>query len=324
MFSAKNIHSPNLFVVGAVKSGTSSLHAYLRQHPAIFMSPIKEPHFFSDDLRLENFSREYRDRVKLDVNEYLRNAILPSRHIAFIDELHQYSQLFREAGDASIIGESSPGYLYSNRAAERIFDFNPQAKILMVLRHPVERAYSHYLMDVRDFENSDVGFVAAFERDVAAVKKGWGNSHLYLELGLYSDQVQRYLDRFPEEQLKICLYDDLQHDPAGFMGEIFQFLGVDGTARDVIELSTHEHVASLPKFTMLNRLLFTSDLAKKLSNVLPHKFRRYLKKSMLSQKSIPQLKQAEFDHVIDYFRDDIQKLSVLLHRDLRQWSHMSK
>ena len=223
--SRERIKLPNFFVVGAAKAGTSSLGHYLNQHPDVYISPVKEPLFFSKDFRREAFRPEYLASVaSLDVGSYLRNHPLPHKPIAHIDDPEDYLALFREVENEKAIGELSTGYLYSSCAAENIFKFNPASKIVVVLRQPVERAYSHHQMAVRDFVDFDYDFISALERDYAAQEKGWGISHLYVELSLYFDQVRRYLEIFPEKQVKIFLFDDLKRDPVKFLSELFEFL----------------------------------------------------------------------------------------------------
>jgi hypothetical protein len=311
---------PNFFVVGAAKAGTSSLSYYLRQHPEIYVSPIKEPHYFSEDICEADFKPEYRQSVALDLQDYFRKSPLSQKHIAHIRGQAHYLALFREVGSEKAIGELSTGYLYSACAAENLFRFNPQAKIIIVLRQPVERAYSHYLMDLRGSWDLDSSFLSAIEQDFAEKEKGWGKTHLYIELGLYSAQVRRYLDRFPENQVKIALYDDLVADSVGFMEGIYQFLEVDPALSNTIDFTKREGVASLPRLKIKNDYLpIANRLRHFLSHLIPHKIQRQAKQWIYTNKAVPRLTQAEFERVLPYFQTDIQKLSALIKRDLSNW-----
>ena len=218
---------PNLFIVGAAKAGTTSLHKYLDQHPDIYMAPIKEPHHFSSDINFEEFNENYKQQVRFDLKRYLTQKRLTNKHIAFIEDKEKYLELFREANNEKYFGEGSNGYLYSKVAAKEICDFNPHARIIILLRNPVDRAFSHWLMDFRNTDNDIGNFVEALEADYKGKYKGWGVSHLYVELGRYSNQVKRYLDNFPKEQIKIFLYEDFRKNNLHVLNDIFRFLGVE-------------------------------------------------------------------------------------------------
>lgn len=316
---------PNFFVVGAAKAGTSSIGDYLSRHPSVYISPIKEPHFFSKDIRMADFRADYRERAFFDVEAYLKNHPLPHKHIAHIDDESQYLELFREVKNEKAIGELSAGYLYSNCAAENLFKFNPDARIVMVLRQPVERAYSHYLMDVRDLWSCDSGFINALERDFASSEKGWGKSHLYVELGLYFEQVSRYLKRFPESQVKIFLYEDFKNDPVGFIQELCEFLEVAPSALSAKDVAEHKNVAALPRFKIPGACLPVLNVFRKYTGMLlPDKIKPQIRKVMFSSKNVPKLREDEFEQTMKYFSEDIQKLSVLIKRDLQSWHQMSK
>ena len=317
--------SPNFFIVGTAKAGTSSIGDYLNRHPEIYISPIKEPHFFSEDIRMADFRSDYRERASFDVKAYLENHPLPYKHIAHIDNQSQYLELFREVKNEKAIGELSTGYLYSNCAAENLFKFNPDAKIVMVLRQPVERAYSHYLMNIRDLWDYDSSFINALERDFASSEKGWGKSHLYVELGLYFEQVGRYLKRFPESQVKIFLYEDLKNDPVKFIKKLCEFLEVGTYSLSPKDIAEHKNVAVLPRLKIQRAYLpIFNGFRKYIGMFLPDKVKDQIRKMIFSSKNVPKLREDEFMQAMKYFSEDIQKLSVLIKRDLQSWHQMSK
>jgi len=340
MFSHRNISSPimhdlckinnstktpNFFIVGAAKAGTSFISGYLNRHPAIYISPIKEPHFFSKDIRIPDFRLDYMERVFFDVKEYLKNHTLPRKHIAFIDDLSQYLELFREVKNEKAIGELSTGYLYSNCAAEYLFKFNPDAKIIMILRQPVERAFSHYLMNVRDFWSRDYGFINAIESDFTSSEKGWGKSHLYVELGLYYEQVSRYLKRFPESQVKVFLYEELRDDPAKFIKDLCKFLEVYPHAVPVNKVVIYDNISTVPKLKILSAYLPVLEIFRKYIFIyLSENLRKQLKRTMTSREKLPVMRQDEFEQAMKYFNDDIKKLSILIKIDLQSWHQLQK
>lgn len=320
-----SVKKPNFFIVGAAKSGTSSLGGYLSQHPEIYISPIKEPHFFSEDIRMDDFRTDYRDRATFDVKAYLKKHPLPYKHIAHIDDQSQYLELFREVKNEKAIGELSSGYLYSNCAAENLLKFNSDAKIVMVLRQPVERAYSHYLMNIRDFWDYDSGFLNALEHDAASSEKGWGKSHLYVELGLYFEQVSRYLKRFPESQIKIFLYEDFKNDPVEFIQELCEFLEVEPSTLSAKNITENKNAAALPRFKIPGVYLPIFNVNRKyIGMFMPDKIKSQIRKAISSSKNVPKLRGDEFEQAMKYFSEDVQKLSVLIKRDLQSWHQMSK
>ena len=165
---------PNFFVVGAGKAGTTSLYNYLKAHPQIYMSPIKEPHHFATDIDVTAFSEDYRKTCLQDVSGYVRGDMTEPVHVAHVTGRDDYLRLFRHAVDEVAIGEISNSYLVSKRAAVEIRAAVPHARIIMVLRDPVARAYSQYLMDLR-IGYVRRSFMEEFETDVARPDASWGN-----------------------------------------------------------------------------------------------------------------------------------------------------
>src|SRR5205807_6443730 len=124
-----------------------------------------------------------------------------------ITDRDEYLRLFSKSNGRRIIGDASPSYLWHPEVPRRINEVAPDAKIAIILRDPVERAYSHYLMDYREGAQSRP-FYSALLEDMHRPKKGWGVSYLYYELGLYAQQVRRYLETFTPERVKILLFED--------------------------------------------------------------------------------------------------------------------
>ncbi len=133
----------------------------------------------------------------------------------------EYEKLFADAGDAKAIGETSPAYLAVPDTPELIAKMIPDAKLIMILRNPIERAYSHYLMRRRQGKETRESFEECLEAiDLDPMRS-------YKSRGFYGEQLERYLKEFPIEQLKIFLYEDLLEDPVALVQECCSFLGVD-------------------------------------------------------------------------------------------------
>ncbi|AIA54965.1 sulfotransferase family protein [Acidithiobacillus caldus] len=222
---------PNLFIVGAVKCGTTSLYAYLRQHPQIFFPEMKEPHF------------------------YTRPQPAPEQAhlIQYVADADDYAKLYAHAGGYPWRGDASPSYLWSAQAAQRIRADVPQARILILLRDPVQRAYSQYLMDFREGVVND-DFYTILLRDWQRPDKGWGVSQLYVELGQYLDQVRRYRELFGPEQVRVYLLEELKRDARAVLLDIADFLGIDPAPIDGIDLHLAHNAHRQPRGEWARRL----------------------------------------------------------------------
>ena len=309
---------PNFFVVGAVKAGTTSLYYYFKQHPEIYMSPIKEPHYFSKDIDINSFREDYKKIAIINIQKYFSQPKLTELQVAFIRDFEHYKQLFREVKNEKAIGEISNSYLYSKVAAQEIRKTIPDAKIIMILRDPVERAFSHYLMNLRDGLTSETDFVSEVINDFKKNPKGWGISHLYIELGLYYNQVKRYLETFPEKNVKIILYDDYKENPLKTLNEIWDFLEV---SKDVEpDMSKRYNTAAIPKYPRLNTIArkFYTILTPILPLDTREKMKNYYKKITMKPEK-RKLLDSERRILLEYFEEDIKKLSKLINRDLSNW-----
>lgn len=315
--TASTLRKPDFFIVGAAKAGTTSLYNYLRLHPDVYFSPIKEPHFFSSDINVEEMRSDFKRNVQTDISDYLKNSLGSPRHGAFVRKLDQYQQLFSLAGNQKRIGESSVSYLFSTVAAQQIKTYSPDARVIIILREPVERAFSHYLMDLRiGYETGS--FIAAVEADYRKARRGWGQSHLYVELGLYHQQVKRYLEVFQPSKIKIILHDDFRKAPEKVLSELYAFLEISDRTSE-IDFSVRHNKAELPKSRMLQRIEKMPFVQKILADYIPGSLRRKLKSGFYSTDKLPKLTIEDRKALAHYFHDDVLKLGKLINRDLTQW-----
>jgi hypothetical protein len=226
--SGARIRTPNFFLVGAPKAGTTSLYSYLDQHPQIYMSPLKEPHYLADEIRLDNFSDELRRMAEpqmAGLRAYLDGPMTAKFSQGFVTEMDDYLQLFHNSKTEPVLGEASVCYLWSPTAPGNIARMCPEARIVMVLRNPADRAYSQYLQ-LRSFSRDYLSFRDYIDAGVRYRGDLIGPLHPFLNFGLYSDQVKRYLKHFPRKQIKILFFEDYQSNPLGLVQDIFEFLGV--------------------------------------------------------------------------------------------------
>ena len=176
---------PNFLIIGAPKSGTTSLYRYLNQHPQIYMSRLKEPHFFLYD---RNCVPNCTDRVGL------------LRQREMVKRLSDYEKLFQGCGNAISIGESSIRYLYSQDACENIYRRIPKVKLIALLRNPVERAFSNFLRDKKRGTEPCHDFQSALADGKRRLEQGWF-SGLHQHLGYYFHHLSKYYKIFEREQV---------------------------------------------------------------------------------------------------------------------------
>ncbi|MEY8214370.1 MAG: sulfotransferase [Colwellia sp.] len=304
----------NLFIVGAAKAGTTSVVSYLSQHSDVFMSPIKEPHYFSKDILRSDYQQKRGGKRCFDLKSYLDDEVLRDEHISVVEKKGDYQELYRDATSEKILGEASTGYLYSNEAAKEIYDYNENSKIVIILRDPIERAYSHWKMNLSSgLEERKYLFIDAVKSDFLKARKGYFVSNLYVELGLYCEQIKRYKSLFPDSTY-VLFYDELVADPACFMGKLHSILGVKAESLDVFSVKNRSKITMFPKI---------KALAKKMGviGVLP----RSLKKIIVNKTSntnFPKLLESDREYLYsEYFKDEIDALELLLSCDLSNWKY---
>jgi hypothetical protein len=271
---------PNFLVIGAPKAGTTSLHLHLRAHPQVFMPELKEPRFFGYEGEGE--------RMKFPIRT-----------------LEEYEALFAGVTGETAIGEATPHYLVYPRAAERIRDLLPRARLIASLRDPVERAYSVYQMNLRNKGvNEGVPFVRAMETDRNLRET-------------YADMLRRYFDRFPPERIAVILLEDLERDPAATMQGLYRFLGVDPDFRP--DLGKIANPGGEPRSKLLHRLLTDPRLRGLSRTALPAPVverLRALRSRNLAKAPLPPEDRRK---AIGFFREDILRTQELIGRDLSAW-----
>jgi hypothetical protein len=312
-------HLPNFFLVGAPKTGTTSLYHYLKQHPDIYLSAVKEPCFFASEMRPDNFSQEFATSIRLssqNLLKYLDGPMSGPNPGGIITDWSHYLELFKNVSTETAIGEASVCYLWSATAAGNIHARIPHAKIVVILRDPVERAFSQYLqycasgLLTRGFRQH----VDLCLRNNAPV---FGLLRPFLEYGLYYEQVKLYFDLFPRAHVRIYLYEEAWRSPEWLLKDLFGFLGVD--PRVEVDTSRRDLQRQAPKAMSMQYLLRKSGLIPGVKRLLPVSFRGRCRAALFKQKGSLQLDPKDRQYTLDYYRADIQKLSSLLDRDLRAW-----
>lgn len=290
---------PNFFIVGAAKSGTTSLWMYLKQHPEIHMPSTletKEPSFFCN-------LYGYRD-------------------------FEAYLRLFSESQKEKAIGEASHAYLTSPESADWIRKVYPEAKIIIILRNPIERSYSLYNWMIRE----GYEWIYPFEKALIKEKDRLKNTHfkndnpqyyynyLYFTSGLYSEQVKRYLNAFPQKQILILLFEDLTADPIAVIQRIYDFLGVDCDFIPKIKIHNKTKIpfsAPIQYFTKQKLLLYLEKLR------VPSSYRIW-RAAFNSNLFLGRFRSTVLNTTTRYnlqerYKDDIQKTARAIDRNLKLW-----
>ena len=301
----------NFFIVGAPKCGTTSLCRYLKQHPDIFIPDLKEPSYFSHDLR-------------------------PSRTGSPM-ALGDYLNLFKGI-NSKAIGEGSTQYLYSKIAAQEIYNFNPDAKIIIMLRNPADFLYSYHnqllLGLVEDIQDFKLALEAEPERKAGnrIPKECTGETTLYYsEVAKFAEQVERYYDLFGQNRVQIIIFEDFKTDTAQVYRSTLDFLEVD--PEFVPEFKVHNPRQKVRnqsfyraymnfKWTtfkigrLLKPLPFYAFLKKIAVNVMHSAYLNNLLRKKESSAIEPELKE----QLIVKFTPEVIKLSKIINRDLTSWT----
>lgn len=285
----------DFFVVGAARCGTTSLYNYLNQHPDIFLPNIKELNHFSG---VE--SKEHSDYKKPKKDQEYHTKIIKSPEI--------YKSLFDKAKEQQLKGDVSPSYLSNSTTAQRIFEHNPEAKIIISLRNPVQRAFSHYAM------NFGVGYDRnkSFEEAIKAKKEQiWGGGNLYLELSNYLRFVESYYKRFEKKSIHLMVFEEWTKDKDMAMTKIFDFLGVDSEFEVNHDVSHNEKVAykNIRTLNVLRNKYIKGLIDSFLFSETKNKIKaRWFKKESFDMRLSPNTEK----ELNDYFFEEIEQLEQLV------------
>lgn len=287
----------NLFIVGAAKCGTTSLYEYLAQHPQIYMCPVKEPHFFSN--KVENSNKEL----------YQKPERGKKYHTKIIKDREVYDSLFDDGKGFKIRGEASPTYLWDPESALKIYNYNSQAKIIVILRHPVDRLISSYQMNYSlGLQGNKNDFLNTIKSEYKKEKKTWGYDGIYLDLGFYNEQLSKYSALFPPHQLLILKFDDLIKNTFETVKKVLDFLDVDKKYIENIDLKKiHNETLNIkyPFIKKLRKVKLINKLARSLSGKLGLIKKIIHKKGYSSDLVIDGEAKA---YLNDIYHDDLIKL----------------
>jgi hypothetical protein len=293
---------PDFFIVGAPRAGTTAMFDYLAQHPRVFASRIKEPQFFARDL---------------DSGSYLES-------VTFMRDKQKYLGMFEGARPDQLAAEGSTWYLYSKVAAAGIKEANPDARIIVMIRHPVQMLYS--LHGRRLYAGSED--IASFTDALAAepdrregrripAKSRNPKALLYHDVGRFGEQLERYYDTFGKDRVHVIVFDDFTADTPGEYRKVLQFLGIDdGFAPDFKVINA----GAARRSQTVQRLLMSKPVIETARFVIPRRVRPAVGRAWDRLNSRKEKREPLDPAVAAQLREDllpdIRKTGDLIGRDL--------
>lgn len=281
--------------IGVQKAGTTSLHEILKQHPDINLPQFKESHFFSED---KNFTK--------GINYY-------------------FDYYFSKINEKQILGEIDPEYIFFDKSLERISQFFKDIKIIVILRNPVDRAFSHYNMSCRrGFEKLD--FKNALKDESIRLSNHFETTHFsYISRGLYYKQLCQLFSVFKKEQIKIFLYDDYKSSPEKVVKEICEFVELKPINFDY---NINKNKASKTKSNRVRDFIYKDNFLKKFggkllkSKKLKLKIMQGIERINLTEGQVEKLSHDDKKYIYkNFFKDDILRTEKLLHTNLDKWKY---
>lgn len=287
---------PNFIIVGAPKAGTTSIANYLSQHPDIFISKEKEPFYFLPDILKETSK-----------SDPMYESIEKKAHL----DRESYYGLFEESNSEHKLGEATVHYLYHYKEViPRIKQELGDISIIIILRNPVERAFSNYKYQSR---GQIVSFEKALELEEERKLKGYNSFWFYKEVGLYYLPVKSYLENF--SNVKVCFFEDFKDHPVRFMQDLYQFLDVDNSFTP--DITVQHNITMVPKNKLLHFLFFVKHRLG-IKKIFPKRMRAKMAESLF-KKNNEKLSPDTYRKLQQFYKEDIVKLEELLGKDLSKW-----
>lgn len=302
---------PDFLIIGAGKSGTTSLDIYLNAHQEIFMSPRKDAGFFASEQY--NISG---DMLPESIAYYKK----------FINNETEYCNLFSDASSNQITGETSTIYLYSKNGYNLIFEKIPDVKLIAILRQPSQRLFSRYLHLAREGLLPTEKFEDIFNKESI-----WWKRPDLIQEGFYYKHLSRFYDVFPNGNIKVLLYDDLRKNPEYLFKEIFRFLGVDESFNPPSDTTYNR--SGIIKNKAVNKIIgYNNPIFTSLKKVFP-KYYDSMKKNPKAMKILDQIRSKNLEKpkldpelnqriINEIYLEDLNQLEHLIEKDLSGWKNI--
>lgn len=302
--------NPNVFLIGFPKCGTTAIARFCAEHPEGFIADIKEPSFWSSDFK-------------------------KGQTMFRLDTLDDYVSLYEAAENQSIILDASTSYITSQVAIERILEFNPDAKFVVMVRHPVQVTHAYHMEKVFNCQEDEPDFEAAWRLQSArqegqnvpsvCVEPKVLQYHSMMSLGTH---LARAKDLIPDGQLAVFFHEDFVKEPRRLWLDLQAFLGVEDDGRTEFPALGSAHFNRFPKLARLYQnppsiLLPVIRALKRRAQASAHRggIGAHIKKALLSGKKRAPLSEAFKEELHVAFEDEIQLLEKVTGRDLSHWRY---
>jgi hypothetical protein len=288
---------PDVIIAGTAKAGTTALYHFLSQHPRIFPSKVKEPRYFAYKAQ----------RADLWTNHAHPKDIV-------IKDWNAYKLLFEGSKKEQLNLEASPIYLYSQTAALEIKKANPECRLIFILRHPVERAFSHFRQLIGDGRENHSKFIDALKAEEKRIAENFDFSYHYTAMGEYARQLKRFCEHFSRDQMLIIDYKNFSTSPVSTIHQISSFLSLEEYPIDVSE---SHNVSKVTGNTALQTAIkLELPFKRHISKLFPTSIRERIKAKATSK---PKPTKAETQYIINQLRDDIVELSSITSLNTESW-----
>ncbi len=288
----------NLFVVGAMKAGTTSFMELLSSHPKIYTSPIKEPHYFIDVLPKDL----YEPSRFFSLDDYFSKVFPKPLHIANIKRETHYKKLFSLAGQEKYLSEGSTAYLHAEESASKIHKYHSDARIIILIRNPLERAFSHYRMDL-GLGREKKSFDKVLQWEISQYKKRLLSWNSYLGMSFYDNSIERFENMFTN----VCIidYEQFIKDKTFVLQKVSKFLEIDSFNENI---ATHENETKTVRFQKVLFFLKKIGLKDYFSRIFNNTFRQWLfKKISKENKQVLTISDKTKQEVTKIFQKESQK-----------------
>jgi hypothetical protein len=300
---------PDFFLLGAPKAGTTALHAALAQHPQLFLSAVKEPKFYLCD---GCPPRGFGQRGPGDAHSARE----------WIWQRSRYEALFADAPAGLLRGESTPFYLYDRTAQRRIQADVPHAKMLVVLRDPIDRAYSNWMHLWSDGLEPISDFESAWQAEDQRFDAGWAPFWHYRRLGLYGEQLRNLIGLFGSDQVHVLRYRDLVETPREALDAVCTFLGIStGAIESPPRENSRPYVAPSARTALLARTVRVGAAA---GAYAPPQVWRRVSRPLLNRLQNGDARRPTLDpqlrlKLVEAYREDNALLGDLTGRSFADW-----
>jgi len=271
---------PNLFIVGAPRTGTTTLYDILKRVADIHMSPLKEPNYFS------SFDKEY---------------LLSISDKRIVVKKEEYLNLFKDAKNEKFLGEATTQYLRNPKVPKLIHEKSPNAKIIIILRNPIERAFSHYLLRVsrgQTFSFSEAIKMSIESKDIII--------STITRPSFYAKDVSRYVSTFGSDNVKVLIFEEFIKETEKTINEVLIFLGIESESPKMRNLLHNK--LTRPRNKLLGKVL-RSKLFRSVGKKLPSKLKAVIIKDIIS---------AEIEKKPEILYNDIKLLKELFSKDVKE------